>query len=70
MQNCFAGELSFPQALRNITDFVPGGFDCDERAQLPPGYQVREPGQIFRSRTTIEFGIHPQPVERRSSGTD
>ncbi len=66
MQNSFAGELSLPQALRDLTNVVPGSLNLDWRPQLLPGDHLREPGQIFRSRTTIEFCIHIQPVESRS----
>jgi hypothetical protein len=53
MQNSFAGELSLPQALRDLTNVMPGSLHLDWRLQLLPGYHLREPGQIFRSRTTI-----------------
>ena len=33
MQNRFAGELSFPQALRNLTNVVPGSLNRDGRPQ-------------------------------------
>jgi hypothetical protein len=70
MQNRFASELSLQQALRDLTNVVPGSLYLDWRLQLLSGYHVREPDQIFRSRTTIEFCIHPQPVESRSPSTD
>jgi hypothetical protein len=53
MQNSFAGELSLQQALRDLTNVVPGRLHLDWRLQLLPGYHVREPGQIFSSSTTI-----------------
>jgi hypothetical protein len=53
MQNSFAGELSLPQALRDLTNVMPGSLNLDWRLQLLPGYHLREPGQIFRSSTTI-----------------
>src|SRR5438270_7977107 len=53
MQNSFAGELSLQQALRDLTNVVPGSLSLDGRLQLLPGYQLREPGQIFRSSMTI-----------------
>jgi hypothetical protein len=53
MQNRFAGELSLQQALRDISNLVPGSLHLNWRPQLLAGYQVREPGQIFRSCTTI-----------------
>ena len=53
MQNSFAGELSLQQALRDLTNVVPGSLNLDWRLQLLPGYHLREPGQIFRSSMTI-----------------
>ena len=70
MQHRFAGELSLQQALRDLTNVMPGRLHLDGRLQLLPGYQVSEPGQIFRSRTTIKFCIHIQDVEGRSPSTD
>jgi DNA-binding transcriptional ArsR family regulator len=34
MQNSFAGELSLPQAVRDITNVVPGGLHLDRCSQL------------------------------------
>ncbi len=53
MQNRFAGELSLPQALRDLTNVVPGSLHLDWRPQLLLGYQLREPGQSLQSRTTL-----------------
>jgi len=44
MQNRFAGELSLPQALRDLPNVVPGSLHLDGRVQLLPGHQLREPG--------------------------
>ncbi len=53
MQNSFAGELSLQQALRDLTNVVPGSLHLDGRPQLLLGYLLGEPGQIFRGSTTI-----------------
>jgi hypothetical protein len=53
MQNRFASELSLSQALRDLTNVVPGRLHRDWWFQLLPGYQLREPGQVFRSSATI-----------------
>ncbi|GCF09223.1 hypothetical protein KDI_27870 [Dictyobacter arantiisoli] len=49
IQNSFAGELSFPKALCDITNVVSGSLHLDWRPQLLLCYHLREPGQIFRS---------------------
>ncbi len=45
MQNSFAGELSLPQALRDLTNVVPGSLNLDGRPQLLFGYLLCEPSR-------------------------
>jgi hypothetical protein len=63
MENRFAGELPLQQASHDIPNVVPGSLHLDGRLQFLLGYHLREPGQIFRSRTTIKFCRHIQCVE-------
>ena len=41
MQNSFAGKLSLQQALRDLTNFVPGSLNLDWRPQALLGHQLR-----------------------------
>ena len=62
MQNRFASELSLQQALRDLTNVVKGRLHLDWRPQVPLGYHLREPGQVFRKGTEPSARLQRTPL--------